>query len=435
MPELDPLDLTTRKEKIVVVMAALVSVALHAAVIFLGSGGLTDEEKKDKKLMIVRRLPELKLPPPLRTSGGAPPSKQIFQRNEVVVDKKVTPPVEGEGQPPQVKGDNIPTRAAEETMEKMPPQEQKRDTIMIFTDLSEAFFRVEGPLSFKGAGTYWEKSGLPPGDYRVTFGAVEGYQTPAPQDGRLDKDGAVSFTGRYTKMTMVRVDVNVPAGRFKIVRPDGQYLDLGGSRQGLFKDLPPGTYTAVYENVPGYGTPRPQNQVLTPGGQLAFTGYYSPLMAGGPGGAGDGAGQKRGTSAGAGEGSGEGGLGAARGASGLGAGGRGSRGYEGPLLDRRIKLVVKSYPPTNIERDYGLVEYPEVGIRRKNFQEGWCQVYLILSVNGNGEIERILIERPRAEDRELFAPLIEAAERAVSQWDYDRQQAEVHVDVRFFVEK
>jgi hypothetical protein len=61
-------------------------------------------------------------------------------------------------------------------------------------------------------------------------------------------------------------------------------------------------------------------------------------------------------------------------------------------------------------------------------------VYLVLQVSDSGKVRDIAVERPRAGERSRFEPLIEAVEGAVRTWDYDRVKAEVHVDVRFYVE-
>jgi hypothetical protein len=97
-------------------------------------------------------------------------------------------------------------------------------------------------------------------------------------------------------------------------------------------------------------------------------------------------------------------------------------------------MIVKSYPPSGIEENYTAIPYPGVIIRKSNFQQGWCQVYLILSINDRGEVEEVSVERPRSEDRPRYEALIKAVEVSVRGWDYDRVRAEVHVDVRFYVE-
>jgi hypothetical protein len=296
--------------------------------------------------------------------------------------------------------------------------EKKQNMVSIMTDIADSFFRLEGPVSVKGAGIFWEKTGLPAGDYRVSFGAVEGYETPPPQTGTLRDGGALSFVGRYTKMTQVVVSLNTGVGKFKIIRPDGQYLDLKGNSQGLFKDLPTGDYTIIYDDVPGFGTPGPQTRRLGPGGHLQFSGIYTALGDGGPG---------------QGTGSGGGGTG------GRGERKRPPRETEVPRLDNRVRMLVTTYfraqPETGVEGEYGTIPYPERIIRRENYQEGWCQVYLILRTDDRGEVTEVMVERPGRDDWKRFQPLIDAVEKAVRAWRFRAEAAEVHVDVRFFVEK
>jgi hypothetical protein len=97
-------------------------------------------------------------------------------------------------------------------------------------------------------------------------------------------------------------------------------------------------------------------------------------------------------------------------------------------------MVVKSYPWSRIEDDYDPIPYPGVIIRKSDFQQGWCQVYLVLQINDSGGIENLTVERPQAEDSSRYEALIGAVEGSVRTWDYDKVRAEVHVDVRFYVE-
>ena len=97
-------------------------------------------------------------------------------------------------------------------------------------------------------------------------------------------------------------------------------------------------------------------------------------------------------------------------------------------------MIVQSYPPSRIEESHDAIPYPGVIIRKSDFQQGWCQVYLILAVSDRGEVLDVAVERPRSEERPRYAPLIKAVDDAVRSWDYDKVKAEVHVDVRFYVE-
>jgi hypothetical protein len=46
----------------------------------------------------------------------------------------------------------------------------------------------------------------------------------------------------------------------------------------------------------------------------------------------------------------------------------------------------------------------------------------------------VQVERPAQEEREHFKELIEAVRKAVGRWQFEKKRAEVHVDVRFYVE-
>jgi hypothetical protein len=189
---------------------------------------------------------------------------------------------------------------------------------------------------------------------------------------------------------------NVPGATFEIRRPDGRKLNMNQPGQAFFENLPPGRYTIVYGDVPGHMTPAPQTRTLGRGGGegIDFVGSYLPAGEATAGAAADPA----------------------------------------PVrMDRRVQMIVKSYPSTSIEDNFDSIRYPEIIIKRSNFQRGWCRVYLVLNVGG-GRIRKIHVERPRSEVREQYARLIEAVEAAVGDWDYDKGEAEVHVDVRFYVE-
>mgnify|MGYP003425516874 CR=1 FL=1 len=108
--------------------------------------------------------------------------------------------------------------------------------------------------------------------------------------------------------------------------------------------------------------------------------------------------------------------------------------FNRPALDRRVQMIVKSYPPTQIEEDHDAIPYPGVIIRKSSFQQGWCQVYLILDVDEDGDVEKVIVQRPDPKEQPRFEALIKAVENAARRWDYDRVKAEVHVDVRFYVE-
>ncbi len=403
MHELDPLRLTTRRERIVGLVIAAVSVAFHLLVVFGGPGLFTVEEPvKPTRLVRVRPMPSMRreevLPPhPIDVNVGlgtvaeeARKKKDEEEKYKPKPRKETDPESPPKPRPPEPK-----------------PEESPDTVISVITDQNQATFQIEGTASFKGGGTYWEKRDVPPGSYRVAFAPLSGFDTPASQEGSIERNGKLAFVGRYSKMILVTVDVNLPQASFVIRRPDGRELNMRGQRQAQFKGLPAGSYTITFGDVGGYVTPALYAVTLGKEGVLAFSGVYRPIppraavvIPPRP--------QRQGAAAPA-------------------------RPSE-PVFDKRVKLVVTSFPETSIERNYGMIAYPERAIGRGNYQEGWCQVYLILNVD-EGQIKSILVERPSEQEQARFGPLIEAVKSAVTTWRFDRTRAEVHVDARFFVER
>jgi len=320
--------------------------------------------------------------------------------------------------------------------------EHGENIVSIVTDLSGASFSVGGPAEYRGSGTMWVRKGAPPGTYTVTFNPVAGYATPPVQSKELAAKGQIVFVGKYRRSTELVVDSNNAGARFTIFRPDGRPLDLDRPGRALLDDLPPGNYTAVFKDVPGYNTPPPLSRTLAPGGKLSFYGEYQAASSrrdsevgadGADGAAAGGRGKRYGAGRESESGSGDG-TGSGRGSGGEKSRGKTASGPKETGLDRRVQMVVTSYPPSPIEDDHGTIPYPGLIIRKSDFKQGWCQVYLILSVSDRGEVLDVAVERPRPEERPQYAPLIKAVDDAVRSWDYDRVKVEVHVDVRFYVE-
>jgi len=425
MPRINPEGQITRAERLVTVIAIIGAVLVHVVAIF-GLGRIyqwTQEEQKKERLMVIRRVRDIA--PPRETIPAPPRPVPAATEGKVGGGEKSPPPpapdskVKERGPEPAKETELSP--AMEQELQGKPPDqtqpaELSDNTVSVVTDLPTASFLVSGPAEYRGSGTFWVRRGAPPGTYIVTFNPVAGFTTPPVLTKELVVKGQVVFLGKYRRSTEVVADSNNPGAQFTIYRPDGRPIDLNRPGRTLLDDLPPGTYTAVFKDIPGFITPAPLSHTLAPGGKLSFYGEYGASTAG------------RGT----------GGGGSGAGVAGTGRGGKppvkpAPVSHEGEL-DRRVQMIVKSYPASRIEEDYDAIPYPEVIIRKSNFQQGWCQVYLVLGVNDGGEVERVNVERPRPEDRSRFEALIKAVEGAVRAWDYDRVRAEVHVDVRFYVE-
>jgi hypothetical protein len=72
-------------------------------------------------------------------------------------------------------------------------------TIMISANLGQESFKLSGPVSVNGTGLSTSLTNAPLGDYTISFGDVDFYETPTNQSGSLTKvGGTLSFTGNYT---------------------------------------------------------------------------------------------------------------------------------------------------------------------------------------------------------------------------------------------
>jgi outer membrane biosynthesis protein TonB len=454
----------TRKERLSVVIAVATAVAVHL-VVFLGGGGFqywTVKAQKKERLMVIRQVRDVAPPEDLAITAPRRPQPQAQPQPlapepapqgppgkagaapaapppmKAVVKKQEEEPPQGEQEITEKMAEEVRAdEAAAKARETAPENELSDNTVSVVTDLPAATFVVAGPQEYRGSGTFWLRKGAAAGRYTATFNPVAGYATPTPQTKELVMRGQIVFVGKYKKSREIMVNVNVPEAQFTIFRPDGRPLDMSRPGRAMFDDLPPGNYTLVFKDVPGYRTPSPIVRNVAGDGRLEFSGEY---VIGGTGTGGSG----RGGAEGAGPGLGTAGTG-------TGGGGTGGRGQlvarpapppkkSAPAevgLDRRVQMVVTSYPKDDsppVEVAFDPIPYPEVIIHKNRYQQGWCNVYLLLDIDEDGRVEKVTVQRPAREEQPRFEALIKAVESAARRWDYDRVKAEVHVDVRFYVE-
>ena len=285
----------------------------------------------------------------------------------------------------------------EQELQQQQPEQAKAaehgdNSVSVVTDLPAASFIVDGPAEYRGSGTYWVRKGAPPGSYTATFNPVAGFATPPAQTKDAGREGADRLRRQVPAQHGGRCRQQRARRPVTIFRPDGRPIDLSRPGRALLDDLPPGTYTAVFKDLPGCITPSPVSQALTAGGRLSFYGEYRDAPAA------QGARRRGGGRCGVGRRAGQVRLrprfgrrrrrrhGQRRQDSGQD---RSRRGREG--LDRRVQMVVTSYPPTAIEEDYDPIPYPEVIIRKGNFQQGLCQVYLVLKIDDGGNVAKVSV--------------------------------------------
>ena len=129
-------------------------------------------------------------------------------------------------------------------------------------------------------------------------------------------------------------------------------------------------------------------------------------------GAGSGTGVGVGTGPGSGPGSGEGG---------------------GNYLDPRIQMVVTSYPRTGIEDRYTRVAYPDLKFKKSEYTSGWWNVYIRIRTDAEGRIRKYDVVRPETSGP-LERQFVDQVKREIVTWRFDPVEAEILVDVRFYVE-
>jgi hypothetical protein len=393
MVKINPETQKTRRERLATVITLIASALIH---IFLFVGGIqfyrwAEEEERKERLMTIQRITEM---PRRAIRKSLPPPGQTRAPETEVKEEGPDPPPEGD-----VVSDGDLEEDVGAVQEDIPPPEEETETaVSVVTDLSAATFTVSGPVEFHGAGTFWTRKGVPTGTYTATFHPAAGRKTPPVQTKTLEEASSIVFVGKYTRSVEVKVIINVPGATFEIRRPDGEKLPMRRAGTAFFENLPKGTYNITFHEFPGHLTPAPQRRVLGKEGKLSFTGTYVLAGVARDEEAAEGANRMTG------------------------------------LLDRRVQMIVKSYPQTSIEENFDYIRYPEIIIRRSNFQTGWCQVYIVLSVDGRGNITNTRIKRPRKEEMEQFETLIKTVKSAVGRWRFDSTAAEVHVDVRFYVE-
>jgi hypothetical protein len=105
------------------------------------------------------------------------------------------------------------------------------------------------------------------------------------------------------------------------------------------------------------------------------------------------------------------------------------------FLDSRIRMTVVSYPPTSIDGDHPVIDYPDLRFRRTQLQKGICRVYYRVWTDAQGAVVRTQLKTPSTKaDRERYAAFVEQVEQSVAEWPFPRQESEIHIDVLFEIE-
>ena len=78
-------------------------------------------------------------------------------------------------------------------------------TINVSTNNASAAFSISGPNNYNGNGASWSQSSVPVGTYTITYGAINGYNTPSSQTFTLSTNSTISFSGNYSVTPTVSI--------------------------------------------------------------------------------------------------------------------------------------------------------------------------------------------------------------------------------------
>jgi len=96
-------------------------------------------------------------------------------------------------------------------------------------------------------------------------------------------------------------------------------------------------------------------------------------------------------------------------------------------------MVVTSYPGTGIEDRFTWVPYPDLKFKRSDYTAGWWNVYIQILTDRDGKIRKLEVLRPET-DGPVERQFVDQVKREIARWRFDPVEAEILVDVRFYVE-
>jgi photosystem II stability/assembly factor-like uncharacterized protein/uncharacterized protein YegL len=84
-------------------------------------------------------------------------------------------------------------------------------TIHVITNVPQATYTISGPATYAGNSTSWTKTGVPPGNYTISYGSVTGYIAPPSETRTLTAGGTITFNGNYSVTGTVATPIFVPS--------------------------------------------------------------------------------------------------------------------------------------------------------------------------------------------------------------------------------
>jgi hypothetical protein len=149
-----------------------------------------------------------------------------------------------------------------------------KGTIEVTSDPSGAPFTLSGPANYSGV-TPWNETDVPIGSYTITWGFVEGHETPPKEDRPLTTGETVVFHGIYQQVNGAIEVTSEPSGAsFSLSGPEN-YRDVTPWRK---TSAPVGTYTITWGFMGDvYETPQQNSKELVKGDTITFHGKYTTI--------------------------------------------------------------------------------------------------------------------------------------------------------------
>jgi len=125
------------------------------------------------------------------------------------------------------------------------------------------------------------QTGCPGGVYTVTYQPLAGYVTPAEQSLQVFEGTNTPFVGVWQDTNIVAsgfitISVSRPEATWRITSHPAAYNYPTNGQGNLAQTVAPiGSYTVVYDAIPGYNTPAQQTLGVVQGAISAFTGNYT----------------------------------------------------------------------------------------------------------------------------------------------------------------
>jgi hypothetical protein len=136
-----------------------------------------------------------------------------------------------------------------------------------------AMWSVNGGTSWNASGT--TVSGIPVGNYTLTFKSVTGWNTPTSQSVSIANASTTTASGVYVQQTgsltvTITPSTAVTAGAMWSVNGGTSWNASGAKVSGLVV----GNYTLTFKTVMGWATPANQSVTITNGGNATASGVY-----------------------------------------------------------------------------------------------------------------------------------------------------------------